>query len=731
MKVYTFSGKKPSVALKCSIKARTRATLAVTKNVAMPCSTFAILSGNVPCYCFTIMKRYLSEFLICIGVAALTNCVGLGSDSSPGLLTGLFMQPPASGSGQGMQAGTDQAGARAAAAASWKIDQDPTVVSLTAKVKRDPRGALPELVKALVKGRKDDFERARALHDWVAENIAYDFGAFKGTSPTIVTPYEVIGHGASVCEGYASLYQLMCSLAGLECTVVSGYGRGYGFDGFAEDSLPYSSDHAWNAVRINGGWYLVDTTWDAGGVDTAGTFTRSYSTGYLFTPPGIFLCTHFPGDPRWQLSANPVSYESFKSLPYVRGSFGTVGLQWQGDLARFATVGASHEILFTVPAGISLSASMHQQGQGDAVEGAIATRRVGDTVRARMLFPAPGLYEVMLFGYAGNDMMSMDWFGTLYFKATAGSDQRLPNMLPQAYSLGFSFDNPDGYTYKVKGGAAVGFTGPQGITFNLTDSSDKWCENRVYISGTGSARVAHVSFPSAGAYTLWVFAADPDKPGTSNGIASFTYQATEASAIEYPSITDAAARAGFSMGDDPGYLPRVGGETQVTFTYPGDVRAYMFDAAGKAQTGRVLSTSNGGKHVVRLSFPSSGDFTVWMYAAPSGGSPSNTALASVHFSAQAASDRTFPEIYDSGITRGFSVVAPLDGTLKAGQNINFDVEGPPNAAVYVSIGGTTITLKEKEGHYSGSARASGTQATIFARGQGETTAYGLAGYVIK
>ena len=54
--------------------------------------------------------------------------------------------------------------------------------------------------------------------------------------------------------------------------------------------------HAWNAVRIEDEWYLMDATWDAGYV-TGDTFTKQYETTYLFPPPEVTVPLHSASTP--------------------------------------------------------------------------------------------------------------------------------------------------------------------------------------------------------------------------------------------------------------------------------------------------------------------------------------------------------------------------------------------------------------------------------------------------
>ena len=74
-------------------------------------------------------------------------------------------------------------------------------------------------------------------------------------SPHSFTPYGPLIAGKGVCLGFATTFQLLCELSGVECITVVGA---------AYRSL---DDHAWNMVRLNGAWYCADPTWDEGQSD--------------------------------------------------------------------------------------------------------------------------------------------------------------------------------------------------------------------------------------------------------------------------------------------------------------------------------------------------------------------------------------------------------------------------------------------------------------------------------
>ena len=116
----------------------------------------------------------------------------------------------------------------------------------------------------------------------------------------------------------------MCQIAGIPCEVVSGYGRGFGFRVGQADNLG-KTNHAWNAVKIQEHWYLVDACWDAGHLEGR-SYHKQYGTCYLFAEPFGFLHTHFPADAKWQLLPRPLTAEEFAALSLLQGRFFEAGL---------------------------------------------------------------------------------------------------------------------------------------------------------------------------------------------------------------------------------------------------------------------------------------------------------------------------------------------------------------------------------------------------------------------
>lgn len=151
-----------------------------------------------------------------------------------------------------------------------------------------------EGIPALTDSTLTDYERELALHDWMIGWAEYDPGALTSgpigePMPDNDNPYGFMTGRKGICLGYASTFQLLMDLSGIECITVHGTAHA----GTAE--------HAWNLVRLDGEWYAVDTTWD----DPVASFQVSESTAHsYFNVTDDFLRKH---DHQWEEGSVPAA----------------------------------------------------------------------------------------------------------------------------------------------------------------------------------------------------------------------------------------------------------------------------------------------------------------------------------------------------------------------------------------------------------------------------------------
>lgn len=134
------------------------------------------------------------------------------------------------------------------------------------------RDKLDGIVNSLIKPHMSDYERVKALHDYVALNTLYDDNADLFSCSHLAE--GALYHGLAVCDGYAAALKMLLNAAGFESLVVYG-------------DTP-SDIHAWNQVKIGGKWFNVDVTL----ASTMGKGSVFY--GYFCAPDSIFLRDHKP-----------------------------------------------------------------------------------------------------------------------------------------------------------------------------------------------------------------------------------------------------------------------------------------------------------------------------------------------------------------------------------------------------------------------------------------------------
>lgn len=119
------------------------------------------------------------------------------------------------------------------------------------------------LALKLTAGKTTEKERFDALFTWVVTQIDYDYQlyrsgkAFQSDKPI----RKILRKRSGLCLDYAHLMDTLCFYAGIQNTTITGYTKELHFD--LKDSL-YFDNHAWNAVKLNGLWYVYDITWCTG-----------------------------------------------------------------------------------------------------------------------------------------------------------------------------------------------------------------------------------------------------------------------------------------------------------------------------------------------------------------------------------------------------------------------------------------------------------------------------------
>lgn len=117
-----------------------------------------------------------------------------------------------------------------------------------------------------VNSTKNVIEKHRLIFNWLTSNVTYlKSGTENGTvgfyeneyllerleTQTTQNVYGAIVEKKAICDGIADAYKYICNCCNLECMIIDGY----------IGDIEEERYHAWNIVKINNNWYLIDATW--------------------------------------------------------------------------------------------------------------------------------------------------------------------------------------------------------------------------------------------------------------------------------------------------------------------------------------------------------------------------------------------------------------------------------------------------------------------------------------
>lgn len=272
----------------------------------------------------------------------------------------------------------------------------PTLHPIVTSLPPAAETSIESVARYVVEHEADPVQRVKALHDYVADRVAYDVPAYRTHVYPPQDAKSVFERRTAVCAGSAALLAELGRAAGLEIIVVVGDARD-------SDGLFDGNGHAWNAFSLAGRWYLTDPTWDAGAVN-GDTFTKQYESSYFMTPPEVFAITHMPEDPKWQLLATPLSQGDFIRQPHLKPSFAALGLRLlEPTRAQLsARVGETITLRLDNPHGFEVDGNVRPQAD-DATTLAFCDNEADPTTMSCTM-PAAGRHQVVLFGPGGDHL---------------------------------------------------------------------------------------------------------------------------------------------------------------------------------------------------------------------------------------------------------------------------------------------------------------------------------------
>ncbi len=134
--------------------------------------------------------------------------------------------------------------------ASWKWSSAGTTAKLTFSAayrtnlsqEKQVDARVQSIIKALELEDKTDYEKVKAIHDYIINETSYDRTLKKHSA------YDALINQSAVCDGYSLAAYRLFTEAGISTRIITGLAGG--------------GAHSWNIVKVDGKWYNIDLTWD-------------------------------------------------------------------------------------------------------------------------------------------------------------------------------------------------------------------------------------------------------------------------------------------------------------------------------------------------------------------------------------------------------------------------------------------------------------------------------------
>lgn len=148
-------------------------------------------------------------------------------------------------------------------------------------------------------------EKARAIYDWICDNIAYD------TTKKIHDAETCYKTRRGVCQAYCELFCYMAEAVGIVAEIITGVTKD------AKGNIS-SDKHAWIFVYTHAyDGILIDPTWGAGTVDGVKFVKNDNNSSWFNVSPYWMIFSHYPDQPYWTKLDISITEEQFEKLPVV------------------------------------------------------------------------------------------------------------------------------------------------------------------------------------------------------------------------------------------------------------------------------------------------------------------------------------------------------------------------------------------------------------------------------
>ncbi len=237
---------------------------------------------------------------------------------------------------------------------------------------------LNSLSSYLTSPARSELAKARSVYAWITSHVRYDETAFSGKrySSEVAYANRVLGTRKAVCTGFSLLFKHLLNQTGIEVVSIKGYSR----TNDSEAGQPIRQiDHEWNAVKLDGDWYLLDIAW-AQTTAKNGPDGQPHPNDFFFlTEPAAFAANHFPTDSRWQLLTPAISKSQFDQFPKLYDAYFRLG--FDPDFPKTGLLRTDDELTLSLQndKDVEFMCAIGRLGGSTASHVPVSIRRSGDT----------------------------------------------------------------------------------------------------------------------------------------------------------------------------------------------------------------------------------------------------------------------------------------------------------------------------------------------------------------
>lgn len=111
------------------------------------------------------------------------------------------------------------------------------------------------ILREIITDEMTDLEKTVVIYEYLVHAVSYDYDTYYSAETAEEAKKNICYYlegvfetGRAVCDGKSKAFVLLCGMEGIECL------RDFGDKGMG------TVGHAWNYVKLDGKWYMVDTT---------------------------------------------------------------------------------------------------------------------------------------------------------------------------------------------------------------------------------------------------------------------------------------------------------------------------------------------------------------------------------------------------------------------------------------------------------------------------------------